>query len=167
MLTPAHAPLLFDALEDDRLWRYESPALRSATVADLERRFARFARGHSDDGRELWLNYALRAADGYVGTVQATIDGEHAMIGYMVFADRWRQGYGKESCAALLQLLATEYGVRVVTATVDVDNVASIALLESLGFVRRSTGPSTDMPGHTDHTYERQIPAVPGAPEAR
>lgn len=166
-IVPEHAPLLFDQLDDDRLWRFMIFRLRPRSVDGLRKRFTRYAARTSPDGDEIWLNYALRRADGaYVGTVQATVAGSHAMIGYSIFVDHWRQGYGKEACMELLRSLRDDFGVCRVEATVDTENDASIRLLEVLGFVRVWTGPSEDMPGRTDHRYERQWAPTTGAASA-
>jgi RimJ/RimL family protein N-acetyltransferase len=147
------------------MWLYEPRSHRAASIADLERRFTRFATRRSPDGTEVWLNYAVRIMGGaYVGTMQATIVGSSSLIGYSIFADHWRQGYGKEASARLVRFLFEECGVRRVRATVDTENAASIALLERIGFHRTWTGPSDDMPGRRDHRYELQTPpALDGA----
>jgi len=154
-LKVAHARLLFEPMRDERLYRYE--AQRPPTSeAGLERRFEKLAVGR--EGSQLWLNWAVRSNDGpYVGLVQATVDGKSAVIGYDIFPNFWRQGYGKEACSAMIERALRDLGVTLVEAIVDVGNQASIALLESLEFKRVWTGPSDDMPGHTDHRYERVL----------
>ena len=160
-IVPEHASLLFDQLDDDRLWRFMIFRLRPRSVEKLRDRFTRYAARASPDGSEAWLNYALRRDDGaFVGTVQASVEGARATIGYTIFVDHWRQGYGKEACVELLRFVEEEFGVNDVTANVDVRNMASIALLQSLGFTRAWTGPSEDMPGHIDHRYERHRPGT-------
>jgi RimJ/RimL family protein N-acetyltransferase len=156
-IRPSHAALLFTHHADDCMWLYEPESHRAASVADLERRYTRYASRKSPDGREVWLNYAVRVTGGaYVGTIQATITGKTAWIGYSIFAEYWRRGYGKEACERLVRFLFSDCGVRCVRATVDTENAASIALLERIGFHRTWTGPSTDMPGRRDHRYERR-----------
>jgi RimJ/RimL family protein N-acetyltransferase len=156
-MQPWHAPLLYEQHADERMWSYEPPSHRAGSVADLERRFARYASRTSPDGTEVWLNYAVRLTGGaYVGTMQATIAGKSAWIGYSIFADHWRRGYGKEACERLVRFLFHDCGVQRIRATVDAENEASIALLEGLGFRRTWTGPSGDMPGRRDHRYERR-----------
>jgi len=154
-LEPSHARLLFEPMRDERLYRYE-PQRPPKSEAGLERRFERLAVGR--DGSQLWFNWAVRAKDGpYVGLIQTTVDGTSAVIGYDIFPAYWRQGYGKEACNAVIDRALRDLGVTHVEAIVDVENQASIALLESLGFKRVWTGPSDDMPGHTDHRYERVL----------
>lgn len=86
--------------------------------------------------------------------MQATLAGQRALIGYDFFPPFWRRGFAREACAEVLRFLVAECGTKTIEATVDVENAASIKLLEALGFSRVSTGPSDDMRGHTDHCYE-------------
>ena len=58
-------------------------------------------------------------------------------IGYVVCADRQRQGIARECTQALIAHLF-ETGVRKLTAEVDAENVASIRLLERLGFLKEA-----------------------------
>lgn len=59
-----------------------------------------------------------------------------AEIGYLLIRENWGQGYAREAVARLIDLLIVEEGHRRVMADTDPDNVASIRLLESLGFRR-------------------------------
>lgn len=152
-LLPAHAGQLFPHLSDDRLYRYH--AGRPANVAQLEERFQKWVARRSPDGSQIWLNYAVRRVDGpYVGWVQATVGDNVATIGYDIFPPFWRQGYAKEACRELIRALFLEHKVKRVDAVVDDENVASIALLATLGFALAWTGPSEDMPGRKDRRYE-------------
>lgn len=146
-LEPRHAPLLFEQLQDHRLYKYYAGAPPS-TVEELWERYAQLATRRSRDGSETWLNWAVRTRRGlYVGKLQATIAANgRATIGYDIFTPYQRRGYGKEALQAMLRFLI-DCGVRRCAAVVDVDNVASVRLLESLGFTRVWTGPSEDMPG--------------------
>jgi RimJ/RimL family protein N-acetyltransferase len=158
-LVAAHAKHLFTPLRDERLYRYE--AFEPPTsVAELEARYAMLETRRSPDGSEGWLNWVVRLRDGtFVGRVQATVRADHTLIGYDIFVPYWRNGYGKEACGAMLDYLERDCAIGMFRAYVDIDNVASIALLTSLGFKRTWTGPSEDMPGHTDHQYERERPS--------
>lgn len=155
-LLPKHAPELFQPLQDKRLYSFyagEPPA----TMHALKKRYAAWATRQSPDGTQTWLNYAVRRKDDvYVGWVQATISGDTATIGYDIFPDFWRQGYGKEACSELVRLLCAAKLINKVVAVVDTENVASIRLLERLGFAIAWTGSSEDLPGRRDHRYERR-----------
>ncbi|HZV79628.1 MAG TPA: GNAT family N-acetyltransferase [Candidatus Binatus sp.] len=156
-LTQDHATELFEPLRDKRLYRYyagEPPA----SIAELQVRFSALESRRSPDGHQRWYNWVVRTRDGAaVGRMQATIKDTHAIIGYDIFVPFWRNGYGREAGAAMLEYLTCQCDVSVVRAVVDVENVASVRLLESLSFERIWTGPSDDIPGRTDHIYEKQV----------
>jgi [ribosomal protein S5]-alanine N-acetyltransferase len=153
-ITPAHAGILYDYLTDDLLYRFHTG--KPLSRQELATRFQRWLQRSSPDGAQNWLNYALkRKADGrYVGWIQATVQARNATIGYDIFVEFWRRGYAKEACRELIRLLFRDFQVAYISAKVDVENIASIRLLESLGFVQQWSGPSEDMPGRRDYRYE-------------
>ncbi|MHB8383808.1 MAG: GNAT family N-acetyltransferase [Candidatus Binataceae bacterium] len=57
-------------------------------------------------------------------------------IGYCFIPAVWGQGYGTEAVAALVSFGFLEAGLHRIFATIDVDNPASIRLVEGLGFRR-------------------------------
>ena len=101
-----------------------------------------------------------RREDGeYAGTVQATLLPEGtAFVAYVVFTRFQRRGYATEACRALIAYLEGELGVTTLVAEIDTRNLASIALVERLGFRLVSTTPDADFfKGGTshEHRYER------------
>ena len=157
-VTQAHAAPLFEAMRDPLLYRYE-PRKPPQTLESVRARFALWEERQSFDGASHWLNWAVRRRDDdvYLGLVQATVSAGLATIGYTIFTPFWRMGYGKEAVGAIVAEIRDSYETPLVQAWVDVENAASIALLESLGFERVWTGPSEDQPGRTDHRYERRF----------
>ncbi|MDQ2818378.1 MAG: GNAT family N-acetyltransferase [Candidatus Eremiobacteraeota bacterium] len=156
-ITTAHAAELFAGLSDRRLYRYYA-GVPPASVDELARQYAQLSSQRSPDGKQIWLNWAMRDRGGdVVGRLQATIVGRTAIIGYDVFVPFWRRGFAKEGAAAMLESVSKRFGVRRAEAIVDTENVASIALLRSLGFRCAWTGPSDDMAGRMDHRYERRL----------
>jgi ribosomal-protein-alanine N-acetyltransferase len=135
-LIPAHAAELFPQLRDPTLYAYldsEAPN----TVDILETQYRRWEPRRSPDGSQEWLNWAvrLRAAE-YVGWVQATIyEAGRADLAYLVFRAHQRRGYAAEACRAVIDHVRTAHGVRVIRATIDPANEASIALANALGLV--------------------------------
>ena len=110
-----------------------------ASVNALEERYRALAHGVSPDGHELWLNWMLRCHAGdYIGFVQATVRREKAtaFIAYQLFPRFWRQGYGREAVAAMLDYLAVSLDVHKAFAFIDTRNTASHRLVEALGFSR-------------------------------
>jgi ribosomal-protein-alanine N-acetyltransferase len=133
-----HAPLLFEALSDESIYRY-IPHDPPESVAYLAARFERLAARQSPDGREVWLNWAigLKATNGYAGLAQATIrpDGV-ALLAYELNQAFRGQGFAGEACAAVIEELGRHYEVTTCMAYVDTRNAPSIRLLERLGFTR-------------------------------
>ena len=137
-IVPAHSGVLFNGLCDERLYEFidDSPPVSSDV---LHSRYERLATGVSSDGREIWLNWAvrLRHNDHYIGVVQATIDQDRsAIIAYVLFREFWGHGYGRESVSAMLKQLQNAHGVTRFRACVDPRNKRSIALLQSLRFIQ-------------------------------
>lgn len=137
-LTPAHAPALFPLLSDPTLFRFmptDPPVSREA----LEARYARLAPRVSPDGSEQWLNWVAieRASREPIGLLEATVlpDGV-ALVAWFVFAPHQRLGYATEGTRAMLAHLRDCFGARQVLADIDSRNVASIRLVERLGFTR-------------------------------
>ena len=135
-LRAAHADALFPLLADPELWRYEDDP-PPKTAGALRARYRRLEARRSPGGEELWLNWALSTPeDGFVGFAQATVfeDGHEAAIAYMIGKRFWSRGLGTEAASAILRYLADELGVRRAVARVDDRNLASLRLLEKLGF---------------------------------
>lgn len=60
---------------------------------------------------------------------------EEAELGFVIGYPFWRNGYAYEVCSHLLQFGKTVFEFEKIQALVDAENVASIALLEKLGFI--------------------------------
>jgi ribosomal-protein-alanine N-acetyltransferase len=136
-----HAIKLFDLLQSMELYRF-IPHDPPKNIEKLENRYRRWAQRASDDGQEIWLNYAVyKPHDAeYVGTLQATIqNNEYAYIAYEVFPHMWRRGIAREGCVALLDLLLNGYKLKKIVAHTDTRNMASQRLLQSLGFQQTQT----------------------------
>jgi RimJ/RimL family protein N-acetyltransferase len=88
-----------------------------------------------------WRAWAvtLKGDDTAIGTVACyeKRQGKVSEIGYSLCRPQWGQGIAREAVIALVDLLFAE-GQRRVFADTDPDNVASIALVEGLGFVREA-----------------------------
>jgi [ribosomal protein S5]-alanine N-acetyltransferase len=137
-LTPAHAPALYEQLQDERLYQF-IPQNPPASPQALEERHVALSSRRSPDGREAWLNWVVRErrSGDYVGTLEATVQGDMlAFIAYMVFVQYQRRGFAAEACERLLWHLFEDYRMSIIAAEIDTRNVASVALVESLGFLR-------------------------------
>lgn len=137
-LVEAHAQALFVGLRHEALYEFISERMPES-VETLAERYRRLESRVSPDGRESWLNWALRSLerDRYVGWVQATVHPDHsAHVAYVLFHDAWGHGYAREAVQALIVHLRDAWRATRVLATADVRNRRSIALLEALGFQR-------------------------------
>ncbi len=81
-----------------------------------------------------------RASGHLVGTTNLIIvfrlDLQTAFIGYEIFNNHWRQGYGRECVEATLKCAFGELKLHRVEAGIEPENAPSIALVESLGMRR-------------------------------
>ncbi|HEU4785490.1 MAG TPA: GNAT family N-acetyltransferase [Ktedonobacterales bacterium] len=162
-----HAAALFESLQAPKLYTY-IPQEAPASLEALTARFEALSGRRSPDGHEDWLNWALRQRDtgAYVGTVQATVREDHpALLAYMIFVPFWRQGYAREGCARVLAHLFEEYHVSRAAAEIDTRNVASMQLVEALGFTRAATTPGADFfkgAVSDEYRYELNVPDIKG-----
>jgi [ribosomal protein S5]-alanine N-acetyltransferase len=137
-LEVAHAEKLYPGLADPSLYRFvpEDPL----SLDELTERYQRILRGPRDNKIELWRNWAVRLQDGdkeYMGMIETSVfPNDYAYVAYFMFASRQRQGHAHEACAAVLKHVRKTYDIKRVVAEMDVRNVASWRLVESLGFIR-------------------------------
>jgi ribosomal-protein-alanine N-acetyltransferase len=137
-ILPAHASVLYDSSQDERLYQF-IPQDPPASLQTLEDRYDFLSARRSPDGREAWLNWAVRerGSGDYAGTLEATVyDKGTAIIAYMVYVPHQRQGFAAEACGRLLEHLFEDYRVSMVAAEIDTRNTASVALVEALDFER-------------------------------
>ena len=139
-LASRHAQQVFELLQDTRIYEY-IPEAPPASVEALELRFSQLVAGPGSDVDQRWLNWIMFLKDSAlpVGSLQATISTSQAEIAYIVYPEHWRNGFAKEGVIRLLDYLRTEAGVTKAVANIDHRNVASIALIRSVGFKERSS----------------------------
>ncbi|MFZ9628589.1 MAG: GNAT family N-acetyltransferase [Ilumatobacteraceae bacterium] len=104
------------------------------TAADAERLMA--ACGHLDDVQvDTWVQVAIELDGEVVGDLAVYVgnDGATAMLGYSLRREWWGRGLAREAVGAVVDALF-ERGVHRISATLDPDNLASLRLLEDLGF---------------------------------
>jgi [ribosomal protein S5]-alanine N-acetyltransferase len=84
-----------------------------------------------------------------------------AELAYLIFPPFWRHGFATEACTRVLAHLVADYQVRRVAAAIDTRNVASIRLVERLGFTRVALTPQADYfkGAYSDeYRYEWSVP---------
>lgn len=134
-LLASHAPEMFAVLSDPAIYEFENAPPR--TVAVLRAWYADLESRRSADGREHWLNWVVRLPSGELaGYLQATVlaDGAAAYLAYELASRHWRRGIASTALPAVMQELATHYGVREAFAVLKATNFRSRGLLLKLGF---------------------------------
>lgn len=155
-LAPHHADEMLAPLQDQGLHVF-IPQEPPVSLEALRDRYQRLAIGHSPDGDELWLNWVARRRDtgDLIGIFQATIRGDRtADIAYIIFVHEQRRGFAREGCDEMIRHLAADLRVEIAGADIDTRNIASISLIERLGFTRvRTTHDADYFKGGTSHEY--------------
>ncbi len=134
-LIAAHAEEMFAVLCDPAIYEFENQPPRS--LEWLRERYSRLESRRSADGREQWLNWAIRLPTAELaGYVQATVhpDGV-AAIAYELSSPHWGRGIAGEAVCAMIVELAASYRVHSLTAVLKRTNHRSLRFLDRLGFV--------------------------------
>jgi RimJ/RimL family protein N-acetyltransferase len=139
-LRVAHAREMVSVLDDPLLRRYVGG--ESATLGELEARYARQVRGRSADGAQRWVNWVvrLRSSDAAVGFVQATIDAESGVadLAWVVGSRFQGRGLAGEAASAMASWLRRS-GVTGLTAHIHPGNSASEGVARSVGLEPTAT----------------------------
>jgi len=133
-----HAAEMFAVLSDPAIYEYEMEP--PVSVEALRSRYERLESRRSPDGREHWLNWAIRLPAGELaGFVQATVQPDgNAGIAYVFASAFWGRGIASRAVRAMIGELARGYGVTGLSAVLKQRNARSLRLLERLGFERAS-----------------------------
>ncbi|WP_322013211.1 GNAT family protein [Paraburkholderia sp. J12] len=166
-LTEDHAAKMFDGRQDPVAYRH-IPENPPGSLEELTARYRRLEPRRSPDGEEAWLNWALIDPNGEPhGYLQATVQlaSKEAWIAYFVFPSSQRRGYASEALYALLPALRDAYGIQRFNAEIDTRNVASIRLVESLGFVLVEHVKNADeFKGSTSDEFHYALAGLPRCP---
>ncbi len=134
-LVRQHAQVLYPLLADPLLYvcMDHGPPASEQALADV---YTRLEARHSPDGTEQWLNWAVLTEDQQaLGFVQATLFGDRqAWIAYVLGREHWGRGHARLCTGAMVDHLATAYGVRQFLACVERANIRSLRLLQGLDF---------------------------------
>lgn len=148
--TPDHAPGLFAALSDPRIYTHldEAPPRSVKAVEDHIRRVS----AGPADGRDLWLNWSVFLNGEIVGTTQATVTVDAARadtlgsttasIAYVFSPEVWGKGVAQSAVEKTMDVLVQTHNTTRFVADTEVGNLASQGLLKRLGFqeVKREGG---------------------------
>lgn len=130
-LQPGDAPAMETLVGDWQVARYTAriphPYPAGAAAAWI---------AENDDDNETAFAIVRRSDGAFVGCCGFNPDEPGAIeIGYWVGVPFWRQGYGREAIAGLVDHCFADPAIDRIVATVHPDNVASAGLQEKLGFV--------------------------------
>lgn len=145
-LGPQHAPGLFVALGDPRVWEHLPGVKPVRTVEELARTFARRAAGPPAEREgEAWVNYSVALADDPrvpIGRIEATIHasdvGSWGETAYLFNPSCWGRGLAAEAMSWLHAELASR-GVRELWVAIAPTNARSLALARRLGYREASS----------------------------
>ena len=76
--------------------------------------------------------------------LKETISKDYPEIGFMLDKSYWNQGFATEIALRLIKYAKNELGVSKVIASTDVDNIASVKVLQKIGMRPSDTFPSRD-----------------------
>lgn len=152
-LVAGHAEAMFELLCEPGLYRYLDHA-PPPSVEHLRGVYAGVEKRVSPDGSQVWLNWVVRRpGEAPLGYVQATLLLNHtAWVGYVFSARHGGRGHATQAGRAMLEHVASDYGVSRFLASVEAENLRSIRLLERLGF-REAVG--EELAGHELSPSER------------
>ena len=160
-ITLAHAAELQELFSDPELHRFTPTEV---LVLDQQRILCeRWATRRSPDGNELWLNWVARHSStrAVIGHIQVGIlDHGVATVAYLVARRVQREGLAAEALRRVIAFLP-DLHVTELKAWIDTRNLASIALVQRLGFeqvelVRNAAvvkGTSSD-----EYVFSRRLP---------
>ncbi len=84
------------------------------TLGGLTEQYRRQVLGRSVDGREIWLNWIVRAGPDAIGYVQASVlEGDRAQVAWVIGRPWQGHGYATEAARALLALVAAREVTRI------------------------------------------------------
>jgi RimJ/RimL family protein N-acetyltransferase len=134
VMTTADAATLAAYRNDADVARYQEWPL-PYVVADAERMLSGQA-GLDDITREGWVQIALEHDGAVVGDVAVGWDesGQVPSLGYTLSPAAQGQGYAAEAVEAIVDGLFAEFGVHRISAALDPRNLASMRVVEPLGF---------------------------------
>ncbi|MEQ1769508.1 MAG: GNAT family N-acetyltransferase [Devosia sp.] len=149
----AHAAQLYPLLSDPELYHYMDG--KPADEAAFRVRLGKLETRLSGDGSEDWLNWVVRDDAGtMVGYVQATVYRNGlAEVAWVIGTAFQRRGHARAATLAMLDELAVTYSVNRVRGQADAGNIASIRLMERMGF-----RPIPDLEVQPDVVYEKTLP---------
>ena len=89
-----------------------------------------------ESGEEYSWRITVKPHDTPVGGVASSVEGHRAELGFLLSRHHWGKGYATEAARVVFEWLVSLQTVQRIQATCDVDNMASVRVLEKLGMLR-------------------------------
>lgn len=89
-----------------------------------------------ESGEEYSWVITVKPEDRPTGSVACRVRGHAVDLGYVLSRNFWGRGYATEAARAVLEWAAALEGVCRIWATCDVENIASVRVLEKIGMSR-------------------------------
>ena len=127
---------LYGIYGDERVTRY-IPGLQKDPQEERRMTKAYIESAYAFYGFGLWAVFERSTGRliGRVGLTPRQMDDCCVLeLGYVIDAGHWRQGYAAEACEAAIRYAQEELDCEELSAFIRVENTASIALAEKLGF---------------------------------
>jgi RimJ/RimL family protein N-acetyltransferase len=110
---------------------------RAQAVAMIE---GTIKRAQQQPRTEFYLGVTKRNDDSVIGFARIGLSGVKAgKLGYAIAAKEWGRGYATDAARTLVTYAFKELGLQRITAAIGPDNVASIAVVQQLGFSSEGT----------------------------
>lgn len=143
-----HASELFDALNHEKVGLFiGGPDVTS--LVELEDRILHLQKGPQVKMGQRWFNFAVLLESVVIGRVEATAHDGIVEIAYLLNPSHWGKGIGTAATELLLNELRRE-GEHDFWSTVVPENVASIKVLENIGFVEINSDLAPELLSYDD-----------------
>jgi RimJ/RimL family protein N-acetyltransferase len=84
------------------------------------------------------IAYHIKSSSEYVGLVKAKVEGQHALVGYVIDESHWERGYATEAVCYITDQLSKAPSIQQISATCSPNNLGSIRVLEKSGYAQET-----------------------------
>lgn len=134
---PTDADALYAIGSDPEVARLADWPLDTSIEAHVDRLRQRPQRWES--GAEFYWVVTLLHDDRAVGAISCCVAQHAAEFGYLFARSQWGNGYATEAARAIVGWASSVPAIQRISATCDVDNLASARVLEKAGLTREGT----------------------------
>ncbi|SKC86728.1 GNAT family N-acetyltransferase [Ohtaekwangia koreensis] len=111
---------------------------RTHQTMDETRSFLQYAIWAWKEGTDYTYTIRLKADGRLIGSVGIINENGKIQFGYILSPNYWNKGYTTEACKETMQLLLKQRNVYRIGTYVDLENIASIRVLEKCGLIEEA-----------------------------